>query len=173
MDPQKKADLLRTLRIVAMIAAVAVVIKYAVLWRSYSHRSKPHMESIDVRMKKIALMAMSSTELKDRMSYDYSPGSLQKVDEMLERLPQMVSTNNAAEEVAYGCLAWGAYVGEVIRHNHKPTAWSEGIDATGHGIYPLQVGQQTVYPCQWVIDRVEKGPTASVWQRYQAFSKTN
>lgn len=179
MEKQKKSELMKVARIIALISVIAVLFEKAAMWRTYRNNSKARQDTvspvslndgIEVRMRKIAEVAIGTIDPESRMPFNFSPESLQKVDEILGQLPQMVSTTNRDEELSYACLAWGAYVGEVIRRHHKNGTWSEAVDDAGHGVYPLLVGQQTIYPCQWTIERVEKGPTASVWRKYQALS---
>lgn len=168
----------RAWQILALVVVIAVLAEKGVMWWNYSHRSRSNRNPvapvsvnapIEVRMHQIAMVAIATIEPNARRPFDFSPGSLVKVDEILDQLPQMVSATNRDEELSYACLAWGAYVGEVIRHQHPTGTWSEATDEKGYGIYPLQIGPLIVYPCQWVVERVEKGPTASVSKRYEEF----
>lgn len=82
-------------------------------------------------------------------------------------LLQKVSRTNASEELSYSCVAWGAYVGEVVHKEFDGGKWSEKGGA--NGAFELGIDGGTVYPCRWISDRVEKGASASVWKRCRDF----
>jgi hypothetical protein len=126
-------------------------------------------DSIEVRMRKAADFALATLDPQERRYFDFSPESLKKVDETLSKLPQMVSKTNANEELFYGCVAWGVYVGEVIRKQYNGGTWSEKEENGDSNLPSLEIDGQTIYPCQWAIDRVEKSASGSVWRRYQNF----
>ncbi|MGZ5506772.1 MAG: hypothetical protein ACXWKH_10375 [Limisphaerales bacterium] len=182
MDDKKKADLMKLIRIFAVIAIVAIVIEKVTLWRSYAKRAEARRnasatvvttnDTIEVRMHAAALTAIATVAPESRKPFDFSPESLQRVDEMLRQLPQMVSKTNRNEELYYSCVAWGAYVGEVFRSQFKEATWSENERGEGGEVFAIRIGQETIYPCQWAIDRLEKGETANVWKRYQSRSQS-
>jgi hypothetical protein len=180
MDETKKSKLIKLTKLFAGLAILVIVIQKAALWMSYARRAEARRnasvavstnDSVELRMHAAALVAIATVEPEARRPFNFSPESLQNVDDMLHRLPQMVSQTNRDEELYYACVAWGAYIGEVLRTQHKSATWSEDGEAEGGEVYAVRVGGQTIYPCLWAIDRLEKGESANVWRRYQNISQ--
>jgi hypothetical protein len=127
---------------------------------------------LEQRMQKFAEDAALSGRAQG-VEFDYSIESLTNVDLALDALARVKSANKI-DDTRFGawCLFWGAYVGEVIRKHHGGGEWSEGADGTGHGTYPLAVGDKILYPSQWCVERVQGGAPEGVWKEYQLFALT-
>jgi len=120
-------------------------------------------------MKKLAEQAVMDAWEYERIVLDYSPASIEKVEQILTRRQKWIQKKNFSEKgIKAEALILGAYVGEVIRKEHGGT-WLEGDDKAGPGSYPLEWQDHHSYPYGWCAKRLTCGPEENVWHKYLYF----
>lgn len=87
------------------------------------------------------------TKQELKLDYDFTPESLQRVDQGLAHFhPEGFSFDLTLH-------AYAAYVGETVRRNHGGN-WQKEDDGTGASLRGIE-GTATIYPFVWMADRME------------------
>ena len=97
---------------------------------------------------------------------DYSPDSIQKVEEVLGKLHE--EYKRAHSDAGYNGLAsaFGAYLGECIRRTDQGSKWERDHPAMGEKSYPLHWRGGGSFPMAWCYKRITNGPEDNVWHKY-------
>lgn len=89
----------------------------------------------------------NSGQFFDEMTFDYSPASLQSVDQTMELYFPQGFTLDGVE------ASFAAYVGETLRRNHGGR-WRYANDDTVGSVESIE-GTAQVNPFQWVAERID------------------
>ena len=122
-------------------------------------------------MQVIAKEAVKKAWEDHKVDLDYTPDSIERLDEMLESIHQSHVKHPLTEaELSVLCLQWGAYIGEAIKRVH-PGKWRRDFDQMGPGTIPLvsDSGEQA-FPRSWVCKRIMDGEFDSVVTKFRIFS---
>lgn len=118
------------------------------------------------------LIAYLAEEARDiaqnnyQTSLDYSPQSIQKVEEILGKLHQDYQRNPEIPGVKGIASAFGAYVGEAIRRANTGAKWERDHPKLGERTYPLHWAGGESFPMAWCFQRITQGPEDNVWNKY-------
>lgn len=102
---------------------------------------------------------------------DYSPASIEKVEQFLGKTYeecQRLNTTAATKPIA---IVFGAYVGEVIRRSDPGSQWTQEQAVAAQRIYPLRWLGGDHFPVDWCHKRLLNGPQDSVWVKYSTLKQ--
>ena len=103
---------------------------------------------------------------------DYSVPSLETLDsEVLEKLHQKHrSVPFGDRELRNEGALWGAYIGAVIKRSVGRGHWQTDSRHLGRSAMPFILSDQhEVYPCSWVMKRIENGSEDSIPEKAKRF----
>jgi hypothetical protein len=144
----------------------------AVIWllRTYQHKTRM-VKDFDYCMQVIAKEAVKKASAGQKIHLDFSPDSIEFLDEMLGEIHESHLKHPLVEkELSLLSLRWGAYIGEAVKRVH-PAKWQRDSARMGPGTTPLvyDSGEQA-FPRSWVYKRIVDGPTDSVASKFYIFS---
>lgn len=122
--------------------------------------------------------AVDLAERNFRQQLDFTAGSLEKVESMLQQLHATIPSGflqrlfkkaPSEEQVVTMSKIFGAYLGETIRKLHRGS-W-ELFDINGADTVSLQVGDITIFPIARVYKRIRNGSEENVHHYYQALER--
>jgi len=128
-------------------------------------------KDFDYRMQVIAKGAVKKAIAKQRTRLDFSPKSIEFLDEMLGEMHENHLKHPLDEkELSLLSLRWGAYIGEAVKRV-RPAKWQRDSEGMGTGTTPLvyDSGEQA-FPRSWVYKRIVDGPMDSVASKFYVFS---
>jgi len=64
-------------------------------------------------------------------------------------------------------MAFGAYIGEVIKRGESGATWGRDDPVGGARSYPLHCHAGTLYVCAWCYRRITNGEEDNVWDKYR------
>jgi hypothetical protein len=98
---------------------------------------------------------------------DYSPESVEKVEEILGKIHNRHAQAPLSDfELVRESLRWGAYVGEVIQRV-RPCLWALDSVAGGRGSLPVVYGDRSEsFPVRWCYKRIANGEEDNVWHKF-------
>jgi hypothetical protein len=156
---------------VVEVIGIAFLIALGIwLFRTYTHKTKM-VEDFDYCMQVIAKEAVKKANAKQRIHLDFSPESIEFLDEMLGVIHESHLKHPLSEnELSALCLRWGAYIGEAVKKVHR-AKWQRDSEGMGSGTTPLvyESGEQA-FPRSWVYKRIVDGPMDSVASKFYVFS---
>lgn len=102
---------------------------------------------------------------------DYSPGSVQLVEGLLESLhARRVAGEMNDNRLNREAMTWGAYIGEVIRRL-KSGRWERGDDVGGPDSFPVLFNGNKAYPVGWCVRRILNGVEDNVWGKFRLLNR--
>lgn len=117
-------------------------------------------------MHAVAAAAVGRAREAYGVELDFSPGSVERVEEILARLHEAARAGEPVD-ARREALTWGAYIGEVIIRE-KGGRWERDHSAGGPGSFPLLWGDHASFPIGWCGKRIENGEEDNVWVKYRA-----
>lgn len=148
----------------AILALVALFAVFLVVRRSWL-REPP--QDAGTLMASLAAQARQRADSEFRTSLDYTPDSVEHVEKILDKLHQAFASGElSGEQVETEAMAWGAYVGEVIRRL-KGGHWSRDHEVGGPNSFPLRWETHDSFPCGWCFKRIHDGELDSIWYKFQ------
>ena len=101
------------------------------------------------------------------ITLDYSPASVEQVEAILGRLHDEYKKRNTTEGQRGLALAFGVYIGEVIRKQAGEGHWKQDHPVAGEGSMPLHWKGHDSFPVAWCLKRLANGEEDNVWHKYQ------
>ncbi|HMD10121.1 MAG TPA: hypothetical protein VKH63_21485 [Candidatus Acidoferrum sp.] len=139
------------------------------LFQTYRHKTRM-VKDFDYCMQVIAEEAVKQAIPKQRTHLDFSPESIEFLDEMPGEIHESHLKHPLGEkELSLLSLRWGAYIGEAVKRVH-PAKWQRDSERMGPGTTPLvyESGEQA-FPRSWVYKRIVDGPMDSVTSSSMSF----
>ncbi len=101
---------------------------------------------------------------------DFSPESIQRVEEILGKLHEKhLQTPLTEEELLRMALRWGAYIGEVMKRV-RPGKWQRDSELAGAGTTPVVFGPgNEAFPRAWAYKRIADGQEDNVAFKFKFF----
>ena len=128
-------------------------------------------QSTDEFVQWLANEAVKDARENYGVELDYSPNSIQKVEQTLGQVhDQYVKDQKSVLPIPLGS-AYGAYIGEVIRRTEPGARWERDDPVMGEKAYPIIWGGGNSYPMGWCIKRIENGPEDNVWIKYKVLKQ--
>lgn len=145
-----------------VLVALASGVRRALRFRRTLAALKPGADANAV-MREIAEHAVDWAR-GHNVALDYSPGSVERLEELLGKMGQV--DERRAEYEAIRC---GAYIGEVIRRA-VGGEWALDHEVAGPMSFPFTWGgDNTSFPVGWCWKRMVNGEEDNVWHKYQVF----
>lgn len=122
-------------------------------------------------MRLLAKRAVLLAQREQGVALDYSPGSVERVENILSALHTRHKENPMSDrELSILSARWGAYIGEVMKRV-RPAKWQRDSEVSGAGAMPLifDAGSEA-YPRSWVYKRIVDGPEDNVVFKFQTFA---
>lgn len=111
--------------------------------------------------------AVSIAKEEHGVTLDFSPQSVEKVELILGRLHAGYQKRGSTEGQRGLALAFGVYVGEVIRQQAGEGRWERDHPQMGEGAMPLYWRGHTSFPVAWCLKRLVNGEGDNVWFKYR------
>jgi hypothetical protein len=99
---------------------------------------------------------------------DYSPDSIKKVEEVLGKIHEEYQQTKPTSGVQGLAMAYGAYIGEVIKRSEPNVKWKQSDSIGGQNSYPLNWNGGSSYVCAWCYRRITNGDEDNVWLKCTA-----
>lgn len=153
------------LSVVCMLVGIA--------W-SYLSASPPPQKPPKTTQDSIDFLSAEGVKDADRESHvhlDYTVESIKKVEGILGDLHGLYAKDHSSVAVEALSLAYGAYVGEVIRKTEPNVRWEKSDSATGEKSPTLIWGEWRSYPMAWCYRRIVNGDEDNIWMKYQGLKE--
>jgi hypothetical protein len=147
------------LLIVAIVIAVVVV---GAMRRARKPAEMPFPEMLAILPKEAVSIAKDSYGI----TLDYSPASVEKVEEILGKLYVEYQKKKTTEGQRGLALAFGVYIGEVIKKEAGEGRWERDHPTMGEGAMPLYWKGGASFPVAWCLKRLANGDEDNVWHKY-------
>ena len=134
---------------------------------SVHHFRKPMELTFPEKVAFFQSEAVSMARESYGISLDYSPSSVKQVEEILGKLHDEYQRRGTTEGQRGLALAYGAYIGEVIRREAGEGRWAPDDPKFGVGTMPLYWRGHTTFPVTWCLKRLANGEEDNVWTKYQ------
>jgi hypothetical protein len=102
------------------------------------------------------------------VTLDYTPDSIQKVEEVLGNIHEEYQRTKSTRGLQGLAMAYGAYIGEVIRRSEPGAKWERSDTVVGENSYPMLWRGGSSYVCAWCYRRITNGDEDNVWHKYLA-----
>jgi hypothetical protein len=158
------------MNVVELIGIACLIALGIWLFRTYLHKTKM-VRDFDYRMQIIAKEAVKKAIAKQKTHLDFSPKSIEFLEEMLGEIHEgHVKRPLDEKTLSLLSLRWGAYIGEAVKKVH-PAKWQRDSERMGPGTIPLvyESGEEA-FPRSWVYKRIVDGPVDSVMSKFYVFS---
>jgi hypothetical protein len=119
----------------------------------------------------LATEAVKDAQENNHVSLDYTPQSIQKVEQILGDLHDRYVKNHASISASGLGSAYGAYIGEVIRRSEPGAKWERDDPVGGEKSYPIIWGSGRSYPIAWCYHRIVNGQEDNVWVKYRVLKQ--
>ncbi len=150
----------------------AALVGALLLWLAARANKKAHAKNeLDAKMISLAEKAVKAAKDIYGIELKYQEKSVEDIESILGQLNTKYRSNPFGEGLLAGsALGWGAYLGEVIRHE-KPAHWRQ--DPSGDQTFPIVVfeGGGECYPCMWCYKRIKEGPEDNVAFKFEFLIK--
>jgi hypothetical protein len=143
-----------------------VVLAAVALWFLPKSSKKPHFKDIDDMMHYLAEEAVSIAGESPGIRLYYSENSIKDVEEALNAIHEQYLALHPEKGVMGLAMAYGAYIGEVMRRGYPGSKWEQDSSVMGMNSYPLHWLGGEIYPCAWCYGRIVNGPEDNVWHKY-------
>jgi hypothetical protein len=111
--------------------------------------------------------AISIAKEEYGITLDYSPASVEKVEIILGKLHDDYEKRKTTEGQRGLALAFGVYIGEVIKKQVGEGRWERDHPQIGEGSMPLYWQGHTTFPVTWCLKRLKNGAEDNVWLKYR------
>lgn len=148
-----------------IICGAIIVFVALVFWLNNSTITQS-FESIGAVMQHMAGEAVSHAGKHHGIVLDYSEKSISDVETILGALHEKYGPSQTEEQVYGTALAYGAYIGEVIRRGNPGSKWEHDHPVVGENSYPLHWLDGDVFPVAWCYKRIVNGPGDDVRHKY-------
>jgi hypothetical protein len=155
-----------TLTIVGLVLAGAAV--FLALRFHHSRPSKPEFKTLEEMMQYLAGEAVKMASENRGVRLDYTPASIEKVDQVLGNTHEEYQRTRSTQGIQGLAMAYGAYIGEVIRRSEPGARWERGDSVGGENSYPMLWRGGSSYVCAWCYRRITNGDEDNVWHKYIA-----
>jgi hypothetical protein len=98
---------------------------------------------------------------------DFSPASVEQVEIILGKLHDEYQKRGTTEGQRGLALAFGVYIGEVIRKQAGEGHWERDHPQMGEGAMPLYWKGHATFPVAWCLKRLANGEEDNVWLKYR------
>lgn len=150
--------------IIGLLIAVAIIA--GILWLR-TRRARPiEFRSTQELMTWLAQQAVEAARDNDRVELDYSPESIEKVEQVLAGLHDQHKAGRLSAGVNGLAMAYGGYIGEVIRRAEPGSKWEQDHHVAGPKSYPIHWRGGESFPMTWAHKRIINGPEDNVWHKY-------
>jgi hypothetical protein len=127
---------------------------------------KQNFEDVGDMMQYLAGEAVSMASESHGIGLDYSEKSIMDVEKILGNLHEEYPVSGSEKGATGLSMAYGAYIGEVIRRGTPGSKWEQDHPVIGRNSYPLHWVDGEIFPCGWCYKRIINGPEDSVWHKY-------
>ena len=126
-------------------------------------------EPWESKLEKMAEQAVIDAWQHHRIALDFTTNSVQSEERVLAQMHRSPSFQAFSEKDKRAeALIAGAYIGEVIRRNHKG-AWGTNSEVGGDFSMPIRFTDHEAFPITWCLKRLVNGPEDNVWHKYLFF----
>ena len=132
-------------------------------------KAKKAMDNIDSHYTSMASLAVKRAKERFQTLLDYTPESIEKVEEILDRIyRQNLDSPFGKHRLEVECDTWGGYIGEVIKRV-RPGKWMFTSKESGPGSRPFVYsdGSGESFPLSWIHKRLTKGVEESVAEKFK------
>jgi len=119
-------------------------------------------------MQYLAAEAVDMAAKDAEVTLDYTPASIEKVEAVLGKIHQEYKRTESMTGVKGLAMAYGAYIGEVIRKSEPEAKWERDHPVGGEKSYPLHWRGGTAFVTAWCYRRIINGDEDNVWHKYIA-----
>lgn len=126
----------------------------------------PHFKNTDEMMQYLASQAVQMADENNGVKLDYSPDSIKDVEKVLGSIHDEYQRTNTTEGMRGLAMAYGAYIGEVIRRSEPGAKWEQSDSVGGDNSYPLTWRGGSSYVVAWCYKRIANGDEDNVWFKY-------
>jgi hypothetical protein len=127
--------------------------------------SQPKFASTEEMMKHFAAEAAQWVKQDKGVEPNYSFDSIKLIEEQLAQLSKTVDKANPQRGMRGQAMAYGAYIGEVIRRKDGGS-WSVDHSNGGEHSYPLTTKSNVViFPVMWSWNRIINGEEDNVYHK--------
>ena len=158
-------------KIIVIAVIVLVGIGLAVLRFQRGRLVKTDFKSTLEQMEYLAAEAVTMADQNFSVKLDYSPDSIKQVENVLGQLHDEYVRTKPTEGVNGLAMAYGAYIGEVIRRSESDVRWERSDAVGGENSYPLIWHGGSSYVCAWCYRRITNGDEDNVWLKYVAIKE--
>jgi hypothetical protein len=117
-------------------------------------------------MQWLSAQAVDIAEKHHCIRLDYQVESIQMVEEILGKLHEEHEERGAAKGTQGLAMAFGAYIGEVIKRSEPGSKWERDHSFAGEKSYPIHWLGGESFPIGWCYKRITNGPEDNVWHKY-------
>jgi len=137
------------------------------LLRTYLGRRQIRSD-FDYAMQVVAKEAVKRAKREHSVDLDFSPDSIERLEEMLGRIhDEHLKSPLTEKELSLQSIRWGAYVGEVVKRV-QPGKWRRDSEKMGRGTMPVVFDSANeAFPCSWVYKRIADGPEDNVFLKFR------
>jgi hypothetical protein len=150
------------------LVLVGIVAVLAFVWMQRSRATRPQFKNLDEQMRWLAAQAVDMTDKNNGIKLDYTPESIQRVDQVLGKIHEEYERTKSPQGINGLAMAYGAYIGEVIRRSEPDAKWEQSDSIGGENSYPIQWRGGSSYVCAWCYRRITNGQEDNVWHKYIA-----
>jgi hypothetical protein len=157
-----------------IVAAILGLIAAALISGYYIHRNRSKswaFKTTDEMMQRLAAEAVDIAERNGSVKLDYSPDSIKNVEVVLSKIHDDFVRQNSTNGVNGLAMAFGAYIGEVIKRSEPGSKWERDDPVGGEKSYPIRWRGGSSFPCAWCYRRIINGPEDNVWFKYTAIKQ--
>jgi hypothetical protein len=149
--------------VIAVVVIALVVAAILVIRRKPVAAEMPFDQLVEFLPKEAVAIARDHHGI----TLDYSPASVEQVEAILGRLHDEYKKRNTTEGQRGLALAFGVYIGEVIRKQAGEGHWEKDHPVAGEGSMPLHWKGHDSFPVAWCLKRLANGEEDNVWHKYQ------
>jgi len=148
------------------VIAILVFAGIAIYHTQKKTPQKGEFKSADELMQFMAGEAVKKAEKENQTKLDYSVQSIEKVETILSKLHEQYVKDKDSIAVNDLSMAYGAYIGEVIKRSEPGVRWGIDHPVAGDKSYPLYWKGGESFPWGWCFKRIMNGPEDNVWHKY-------
>jgi hypothetical protein len=158
-------------KIIIISVIFLAVVGLTVLRLQRRRDTKMEFKSTQAQMEYLASEAVKMADQNFGVKLDYSPDSVKQVEKVLGQLHDEYIRTKPTGGVRGLAMAYGAYIGEVIRRNETDVRWERSDAVGGENSYPLIWRGGSSYVCAWCFRRITNGDEDNVWFKYVAIKE--
>lgn len=115
--------------------------------------------------------AIKDADTESHVHLDYTVESIKKVEGILRDLHALYAKDHSSVAVDALAMAYGAYVGEVIRKTEPDVTWEKSDSGNAEKSPTLIWAGWQSYPMAWCYRRIVNGDEDNIWVKYQALKE--